>query len=113
MMRACAEVTRPAGVHTVVSLNTIMVDGTGMCGSCRVSVDGVTNTAEDTDATAGAAQTYIDNVSVSYLLDPDGNLRIKLFNDRDRNEFVGGNTIRFGGRLVFSKDFERFFWEKK
>jgi hypothetical protein len=78
-----------------------------------VSVDGVTNTAADTDATAGDAQTYIDNVSVSYLLDPDGNLRIKLFNDRDRNEFVGGNTIRFGGRLVFSKDFDRFFWEKK
>ena len=45
MMRACAEVTRPAGVHTVVSLNTIMVDGTGMCGSCRVSVDGTTRFA--------------------------------------------------------------------
>jgi len=45
MMRACAEVTRPAGVHTVASLNTIMVDGTGMCGSCRVSVDGVTRFA--------------------------------------------------------------------
>ncbi|MCB0993728.1 MAG: NADPH-dependent glutamate synthase [Acidimicrobiales bacterium] len=38
MMRACAEVTRPAGIPTRVSLNTIMVDGTGMCGSCRVSV---------------------------------------------------------------------------
>ncbi len=45
MMRACAEVTRPAGIHTVVSLNTIMVDGTGMCGSCRVTVDGVTRFA--------------------------------------------------------------------
>lgn len=40
MMRACADVTRPAGVHTVVSLNAIMVDGTGMCGSCRVTVGG-------------------------------------------------------------------------
>lgn len=40
MMRACAEVTRPAGVRTLVSLNTIMVDGTGMCGSCRVTVNG-------------------------------------------------------------------------
>jgi homotetrameric NADPH-dependent glutamate synthase len=45
MMRACGEVTRPAGVHTMVSLNTIMVDGTGMCGSCRVSVDGATRFA--------------------------------------------------------------------
>jgi homotetrameric NADPH-dependent glutamate synthase len=40
MMRACAEVTRPLGVPTKVSLNTIMVDGTGMCGSCRVTVGG-------------------------------------------------------------------------
>jgi homotetrameric NADPH-dependent glutamate synthase len=40
MMHACVEVTRPYGVPTMVSLNTIMVDGTGMCGSCRVTVDG-------------------------------------------------------------------------
>jgi homotetrameric NADPH-dependent glutamate synthase len=40
MMRACTETTRPFGVPTRVSLNTIMVDGTGMCGSCRVTVGG-------------------------------------------------------------------------
>jgi len=40
MMNACVEATRPFGVKTMVSLNTIMVDGTGMCGSCRVTVDG-------------------------------------------------------------------------
>ncbi|MCC6946932.1 MAG: NADPH-dependent glutamate synthase [Bradyrhizobiaceae bacterium] len=38
MMHACTETTRPFGVKTMVSLNTIMVDGTGMCGSCRVTV---------------------------------------------------------------------------
>jgi len=38
MMRAVAEVTRPHGIKTVVSLNSIMVDGTGMCGGCRVQV---------------------------------------------------------------------------
>ena len=38
MMKFCAETTRPYGVHTVVSLNTIMVDGTGMCGGCRVKI---------------------------------------------------------------------------
>ena len=38
MMRAVAETTRPRGIKTVVSLNSIMVDGTGMCGGCRVSV---------------------------------------------------------------------------
>jgi homotetrameric NADPH-dependent glutamate synthase len=41
MMRACAELTRPRGISTLVSLNSIMVDGTGMCGSCRVTVDGL------------------------------------------------------------------------
>ncbi len=40
MMRAVAAVTRPLGVRTIVSLNPIMVDGTGMCGGCRVTVDG-------------------------------------------------------------------------
>ncbi len=40
MMKACAEVTRPLGIKTVVSLNPIMVDGTGMCGGCRVKVGG-------------------------------------------------------------------------
>jgi ferredoxin--NADP+ reductase len=40
MMRAVAEVTRPHAIHTVVSLNSVMVDGTGMCGGCRVLVDG-------------------------------------------------------------------------
>jgi ferredoxin--NADP+ reductase len=38
MMRAVAETTRPFAVKTVVSLNPIMVDGTGMCGGCRVTV---------------------------------------------------------------------------
>jgi ferredoxin--NADP+ reductase len=40
MMQAVAAVTRPLGVRTIVSLNPIMVDGTGMCGGCRVTVDG-------------------------------------------------------------------------
>jgi ferredoxin--NADP+ reductase len=38
MMKFCAETTRPFGVKTIVSLNTVMVDGTGMCGGCRVRV---------------------------------------------------------------------------
>lgn len=38
MMKFCAETTRPYEVPTLVSLNTIMVDGTGMCGGCRVNV---------------------------------------------------------------------------
>ncbi len=45
MMAAVAELTRPFGVKTVVSLNPIMVDGTGMCGGCRVSVGSETKFA--------------------------------------------------------------------
>jgi ferredoxin--NADP+ reductase len=42
MMKFCAETTRPFGIRTYVSLNTIMIDGTGMCGGCRVTVGGKT-----------------------------------------------------------------------
>ena len=45
MMRAVSELTRGYAVPTVVSLNAIMVDGTGMCGGCRVSIDGETRYA--------------------------------------------------------------------
>ena len=38
MMKGCAEATRPHGIKTIVSLNPVMVDGTGMCGGCRVKI---------------------------------------------------------------------------
>ncbi|MGZ5113771.1 MAG: sulfide/dihydroorotate dehydrogenase-like FAD/NAD-binding protein [Usitatibacter sp.] len=40
MMKACAEATRASGIKTMVSVNPIMVDGTGMCGGCRIKVGG-------------------------------------------------------------------------
>ncbi|MBI1911946.1 MAG: sulfide/dihydroorotate dehydrogenase-like FAD/NAD-binding protein [Deltaproteobacteria bacterium] len=40
MMRAVSNTTKPYNIHTMVSLNPIMVDGTGMCGACRVTVGG-------------------------------------------------------------------------
>ncbi len=40
MMKAIADTTRPYGIKTIVSLNPIMIDGTGMCGGCRVTVGG-------------------------------------------------------------------------
>ncbi len=45
MMRAVAETTRPYGVSTMVSLDPIMLDGTGMCGACRISIGGETKFA--------------------------------------------------------------------
>ena len=40
MMKAVSDLTKPYGIKTIVSLNAIMVDGTGMCGGCRVSIGG-------------------------------------------------------------------------
>lgn len=45
MMKAVCDVTRPYGIETIVSMNSIMVDGTGMCGCCRLTVDGQTKYA--------------------------------------------------------------------
>ena len=45
MMKAISELTRPKNIETWVSLNAIMVDGTGMCGACRVTVGGKTRFA--------------------------------------------------------------------
>ena len=45
MMKFVSALTKTYGIKTIVSLNPIMVDGTGMCGACRVTVDGVTRFA--------------------------------------------------------------------
>ena len=45
MMRAVANMTRDKGIYTEASMNPIMVDGTGMCGACRLTVGGVTKFA--------------------------------------------------------------------
>ncbi|MFK8160937.1 MAG: translocation/assembly module TamB domain-containing protein [Lewinella sp.] len=73
-----------------------------------ISIDGVAGTAED--ELAGTQQTYLDNITAEYLINEDGSFRLKFFNDRDRNTLVGGNVIRFGGRLTFGKDFDRIRW---
>jgi len=45
MMRAVVQLTKPLGVRTIVSLNPVMIDGTGMCGGCRVSIGNETRFA--------------------------------------------------------------------
>jgi len=45
MMKAASDLTRKHKIKTIVSLNPIMVDGTGMCGSCRVEIGGETKFA--------------------------------------------------------------------
>jgi len=71
MMKFLCEVTRPYGIKTIVSLNPIMVDATGMCGACRVSVGGETRFAcvdgpefdgheVDFDLLTNRLRTYLD-----------------------------------------------------
>ena len=45
MMRAVCNLTKDRGIRTIVSMNPIMIDGTGMCGGCRVTVGGKTRFA--------------------------------------------------------------------
>ncbi len=77
MMKYCALTTEPFGVKTIVSLNPIMVDGTGMCGCCRVSVSGVTQFAcvdgpdfdghqVDWDELLARQRTYLDEEGRSF-----------------------------------------------
>ena len=76
MMKFCAKTTESFDVDTVVSLNPIMVDGTGMCGCCRVAVDGVTRFAcvdgpdfdghkVDWDLLMARQRTYLDEEKCS------------------------------------------------
>lgn len=77
MMKMVCRVTKPHEIPTVVSLNTIMVDGTGMCGSCRVTVDGrmrfvcvdgpeFDGHKVDFDEMMKRQQTYVPQEKVSY-----------------------------------------------
>jgi ferredoxin--NADP+ reductase len=77
MMKAIANLTRPYGIKTVVSLNPIMVDATGMCGACRVAVDGKTKFTcvdgpefdghqVDFDLLTSRLRMYCDQESIAY-----------------------------------------------
>jgi len=76
MMKFCAETTRPYKVPTVVSLNTIMVDGTGMCGGCRVSVGGKTKFVCVDGPEFDGHQVDFDNMM----------LRLGAYKDREQQE---------------------------
>lgn len=77
MMKFCAATTKPFNVPTTVSLNTIMIDGTGMCGGCRVSVGGKTKfVCVDGPEFDGHAVDW-DNMM----------LRMKSYKDREAEDF--------------------------
>ena len=69
-----------------------------------ISLDG--KTTSESDKTDSDAQTFLDNITVEYALTPEGQLRIKLYNQRDYDDFLGGTGLKYGGALVFSKEFQ-------
>ena len=89
MMRAVVKLTKPLGVRTIVSLNPVMVDGTGMCGGCRVNVGGQTKFAcvdgpefdgheVDFDLLMDRLSTYREFEQQSLASCPDGACKIGL-----------------------------------
>ena len=76
MMKFCAETTRPFGIHTMVSLNTIMIDGTGMCGGCRVTVGGETKFVCVDGPEFDGHKVDFDNMM----------MRMKAFRDREQED---------------------------
>ena len=86
MMGAVSEATRGFGVPTTVSLNAIMVDGTGMCGGCRVSVAGKT-------AYACVDGPEFDGHTVDFKQLAD---RLAMYRDLERQAFSGGRCLLDG-----------------
>lgn len=76
MMKFCAATTKEYGVKTTVSLNTIMIDGTGMCGGCRVSVGGKTRFVCVDGPEFDAHEVDWDNMM----------MRMKSFKDREAED---------------------------
>ncbi|MCB0629371.1 MAG: translocation/assembly module TamB domain-containing protein [Saprospiraceae bacterium] len=74
-----------------------------------ISVDGVTQTGA-TDESNTLPQTYLDNLTAEFLLTKKGGLRLKIFSDRELDQFTTGDVVRVGGKLAFSKDFDHFIW---
>jgi len=76
-----------------------------------ISVDGVASgrTNDTSTKSTDEMQAYFDNITAEYSLRPDGLLKIKLYNERDRQDFFAGEVIKLGGALVFSKDFKKIY----
>ncbi len=84
MMRSVANVTKPYNIPTVVSLNPIMVDGTGMCGGCRVSVGGKNQFACVDGPEFDAHQVDFDGLMV----------RQRMYHDHEKTERCGGGNCK-------------------
>lgn len=89
MMRAVAEMTRGKGIYTEASMNPIMVDGTGMCGACRVTVGGETKFACVDGPDFNAHEIDFDEVIN----------RTKIYKDYERKRDENCNLLKQGERI--------------
>lgn len=84
MMKSVADVTKPHGIHTVVSLNPIMVDGTGMCGGCRVSV-----ADKNKFACVDGPEFNAHEVDFEGLM-----VRQRMYHEQEKLEYAGGGSCK-------------------
>ena len=89
MMRAVAELTRDKNIYTEASMNPIMVDGTGMCGACRVTVGGETKFA------------CVDGPDFNaHLIDFDEVInRSKIYKDEEKTRSENCNLIKMATKI--------------
>ncbi|MCS7120164.1 MAG: sulfide/dihydroorotate dehydrogenase-like FAD/NAD-binding protein [Nitrososphaerota archaeon] len=88
MMKAVAEVTRPYNMRTIVSLNPIMVDGTGMCGSCRIMVGGEVKFAcVDGPEFDAHKVDFNDLINRLNIYKDEETRAARIFEDRQKNAF--------------------------
>jgi len=98
MMKACAEATRPSGVKTMVSLNPIMVDGTGMCGGCRVKVGDVVKFACVDGPDFDGHQVDFDDLMVRLRrYKEEEKAATERWSESCRMRNIGGEVIAFPG----------------
>lgn len=84
MMKAVADLTRKFGVKTIVSLNAIMIDGTGMCGGCRVLIDGESKFACCDGPEFDAHQVDFDNLM----------MRLGMYKEQESLEYGCGGQCK-------------------
>lgn len=89
MMRAVANLTKDKGIYTEASMNPIMVDGTGMCGACRVTVDGETKFACVDGPDFNAHQIDFDEVIN----------RCKIYKDEEQKRNQNCNLIKMADKI--------------
>ncbi len=89
MMRAVAELTKDKGIYTEASMNPIMVDGTGMCGACRVTVGGETKFACVDGPDFNAHEIDFDEVIN----------RTKIYKDQERKRDENCNLLKQAAKL--------------